>query len=325
MAETPSRNSANITLSVIVPCFNEAEVIATTHEELMQTLTDQEFALELIYVDDGSRDTTADQLRDIARHCEQVKLLCLSRNFGHQIAVTAGLDHASGDAVVIIDADLQDPPAVILEMLDKWRQGYDVAYGTRTDRPAETWFKLATASGFYRLMNRLSDTEIPMDTGDFRLLDRTVVEAIRRMPERDRFLRGMVSWVGFRQVAVPYARAARRAGESKYPVWKMVRFALDGILSFSAQPLRAATWAGSLVSSLAVLGIIYAIAMRLFTDHWVSGWTFIVVAMLFLGGIQLLFLGIIGEYIARIYQQGKDRPLYFVAHQQGFDPADDGN
>jgi glycosyltransferase involved in cell wall biosynthesis len=166
----------------------------------------------------------------------------------------------------------------------------------------------------------MSDTEIPVDTGDFRLLDRKVVEAVKLMPERDRFLRGMISWVGFRQVAVPYSRAARRAGESKYPLRKMLRFALDGIVSFSAQPLRLATWCGALVSTMAVVGIIYAIAMRVFTDHWVSGWTFMVVAMLFLGGIQLLFLGVIGEYIARIYQQGKERPLYLVSHSTGFEP-----
>jgi len=318
MTEQTRRTSEHMTLSVVVPCYNEQDVIETTHTELMAQLGDRGFTLELIYVDDGSRDNTRELLQGIIAECPPARLLCLSRNFGHQVAVSAGLDHAGGDVVVIIDADLQDPPSVILDMLAEWEKGYDVAYGQRTDRPAESWFKLLSARYFYRFINRLSDTDIPLDTGDFRLLDRRVVEAIRQMPERDRFLRGMVSWVGFRQVAVPYARQARHAGESKYPLVKMLRFAVDGIVSFSAQPLRLATWVGTVVSSLAVLGIFYAVLMRLFTDHWVSGWTFIVVAMLFLGGIQLLFLGVIGEYIARIYQQGKERPLYFVSHRAGF-------
>jgi glycosyltransferase involved in cell wall biosynthesis len=324
MIDNSERRSDNIRLSVIIPCYNEQAVIETTHGELMHSLAGKDFSLQLIYVDDGSSDETSDLLRKIVANCPAARLISLSRNFGHQIAVSAGLDHATGDVVAIIDADLQDPPAVILEMLEKWLQGFDVAYGQRTDRPAESWFKLLTARWFYRLINRLSDTDIPLDTGDFRLLDRRVVEAIKAMPERDRFLRGMISWAGFRQTAVPYARAARRAGESKYPFAKMLRFAVDGIISFSAQPLRLATWVGSLVSSFAILGIIYAIAMRLFTDHWVSGWTFIVVTMLFLGGIQLLFLGVIGEYIARIYQQGKERPLYFVARLDGFEDDQDG-
>jgi glycosyltransferase involved in cell wall biosynthesis len=319
MIELKRRSSDQMILSVVIPCYNEEAVIETTHQELMQSLSGQEFELELIYVDDGSSDQTASILQQLATDCPAVRLLALSRNFGHQIAVSAGLDHSRGDAVVIIDADLQDPPAVILQMLEQWRLGFDVAYGQRTDRPAESRFKLITARWFYRLINKMSDTEIPLDTGDFRLLDRRVVEAVKLMPERDRFLRGMISWVGFRQVAVPYSRAARRAGESKYPFSKMLRFALDGIVSFSAQPLRMATWCGTLVSSMAVLGIVYAVAMRIFTDHWVSGWTFLVVAMLFLGGIQLLFLGVIGEYIARIYQQGKERPLYLVAYRAGFE------
>ncbi len=306
-------------LSVVVPCYNETAVIGEAHRQLLTTLGDQRFGLELIYVDDGSHDDTLAKLRGFSDHDKRVKVLGLSRNFGHQLAVTAGLDHCSGDAVAIIDADLQDPPEVILDMITQWEQGCDVAYGQRTDRPAESWFKLISAGCFYRLINALSDTQIPLDTGDFRLLDRRVVDAIQAMPERDRFLRGMISWVGFKQVAVPYARSARFAGESKYPLPRMIGFASDGIISFSAKPLRLATWVGITVSSMAVLGIAYAVLMRLLTDHWVSGWTFLTVAILFLGGIQLLFLGVIGEYIARIYQQGKERPLYFIAESRGFD------
>jgi glycosyltransferase involved in cell wall biosynthesis len=309
---------ADATISVVVPCFNEEAVIEATHRRLCDTLADLEFTLELIYVDDGSSDATFAKLSEFATRDSHTRVLRLSRNFGHQIAVTAGLEKARGDAVVIIDADLQDPPEVILDMLQQWQAGYDVAYGQRTERADESTFKLLTARYFYRLINAMSETPIPLDSGDFRLLDRRVVAALQQMPERDRFLRGMVSWVGFRQVAVPYARQRRHAGESKYPLGKMLRFATDGIVSFSAKPLKMATWVGTAVSTFAVMGILYAVAMRIFTEHWVSGWTFLTVAILFLGGIQLLFLGVIGEYIARIYQEGKERPLYFIAESRGF-------
>lgn len=315
-ARTRSRDNA--LLSIIVPCFNEEAVIDLTHQQLTATLSGQPFALEIVYVNDGSRDRTLARLRDIARRDERVKLVSLSRNFGHQLAVTAGIDHCRGDVVAIIDADLQDPPEVILEMLGPWEAGADVVYGQRIDRPAETWFKRASAACFYRVLNSLSDTPIPLDTGDFRLLDRRVVEAVKRMPERDRFLRGMISWVGFTQTPIYYRRHPRAAGESKYPLRKMIRFALDGIFSFSSKPLKLATWIGLTTSVLAVLGIIYAVALRLFTQYWVSGWTFLVVAILLVGGIQLLFLGIIGEYIARIYSEGKGRPLYLVGEVHGF-------
>ena len=259
-------------LSVVVPCFNEETVIAETHRRMTEVLERLDgFDYEILYVDDGSRDATRRVLERLQGSDDRVRVLGFSRNFGHQVAVTAGLEHAAGDAVVLIDADLQDPPEVILAMVARWREGYDVAYGVRTDRPGETAFKRATAKGFYRLINRLSETDIPLDTGDFRLVDRTVVDALRAMPERDRFVRGMVSWVGFRQVAVPYRRAPRLAGESKYPLWKMVRFALDGIASFSTTPLRLATWAGFGVSALALIGIAYALTLRLFTSSWVPG------------------------------------------------------
>ena len=242
----------------------------------------------------------------------------LSRNFGHQLAVSAGLEHAAGDAVVIIDADLQDPPEVIPEMVARWRDGYHVVYGMRTDRPGETAFKLWTAKLFYRFINRLSKVQIPLDVGDFRLLDRQVVDVLLAMPERDRFLRGMVSWIGFRQAAVMYRRAERRAGESKYPLFKMLQFAADGVLSFSLTPLRLALWVGFLSIGLAFAGIVYALIIRLYTDRYVRGWTSIFTAVLFIGGAQLVTLGIIGEYIGRIYAEVKRRPLYVVEERFGF-------
>jgi len=306
-------------LSVIIPCFNEEESIRQSYKVLTDTLRRLDGRYELIFVNDGSRDQTLGILRSIVSADGAVRIVDLSRNFGHQIAVSAGLDSCEGDAVVIIDADLQDPPAVIEEMVAKWLEGYDVIYGQRRHRQGESKFKLASARSFYRLLNKLSDTPIPVDTGDFRLIDRRVVEAIRQMPEKDRFLRGMMSWVGFRQYALPYDRDPRFAGESKYPLTKMLRLAFDGILSFSIAPLRAAIWVGMTTAALSVVGIIYAIFMRLMTDTWVSGWTLIFVGMMFLGGVQLLTAGIIGEYVGRIYREVKSRPLYFVRERLGFE------
>ena len=306
-------------LSVVVPCYNEEEVIPITHNRLIFVLEEITPQFELIYIDGGSQDETPNHLRQLQQHDQRVKVVFLSRNFGHQMAITAGLDHVSGDAVVLIDADLQDPPEVIKEMVNRWYEGYDVVYGVRTDRQGETPFKLWSAKAFYRMMNRLSDVPIPLDTGDFRLMDRRVVEALKIMPERDRFLRGMVSWVGFRQVAVSYQRSPRIAGVSKYPLFKMIRFAADGILSFSLVPLRIAIWVGLLTVALSFLGILYALFVRLFTLSWVPGWTISFIAILFIGGIQLIFLGVIGEYIGRIYREDKRRPLYLVRESLGFE------
>jgi len=308
----------------VVPCYNEEEVIGETHRRLTRVLEGLDgLDHELIYVNDGSRDATAALLAALQREDDRVRVISFSRNFGHQTAVTAGIEAASGDAVVLIDADLQDPPEVIPEMVARWREGFHVAYGARTDREGETKFKLATAKAFYRFINRLSDVDIPLDAGDFRLMDRRVVDALRSMPERDRFVRGMVSWVGFRQVAVPYRRAARLAGESKYPFTKMLRFAFDGIASFSVTPLRVATFAGFAVSGLAVLGIVYALALRIFTNIWVTGWTALFIVVLFMGGVQLISLGIVGEYVGRIYGEAKRRPLYLVQHRLGFESDDE--
>ncbi|WP_286074888.1 glycosyltransferase family 2 protein [Stenotrophomonas sp. 59] len=302
-------------LSIVVPCYNEEEVLAETLRRLSETAETLEargLKVELVFVDDGSRDRTRELLRRYAASDRRVRMLGFARNFGHQLAVTAGIDAARGDAVVLIDADLQDPPEVIAEMVDRWEEGFDVVYGTRTDRPGESRFKLATARVFYRVLNRLSDVPIPLDTGDFRLMSRNVVEVLKSMPEQDRFVRGMVSWVGFNQIALPYRRDKRFAGESKYPLRKMVRFATDGILSFSAKPLQLSVTLGVLSSLLAMLVIVYSLAMRLFTQEWVPGWTALMIAVLFLGGVQLICVGILGEYIGRIYREVKRRPLYIV-------------
>ncbi|WP_410499278.1 glycosyltransferase family 2 protein [Chitinibacter sp. S2-10] len=306
-------------LSVVIPCYNEEEVIGETLKRLGEfraTVTDLE--VEFIFVDDGSKDRTRELLTAAQQANPEIRVVGFARNFGHQIAVTAGIDAASGDAVVLIDADLQDPPEVIGEMIALWRNGYHVVYGTRVDRPGESAFKLVTARAFYRVLNRLSDVPIPLDTGDFRLMDRKVVDVLKGMPERDRFIRGMVSWVGFKQVALPYRRAERFAGESKYPLRKMVRFATDGIMSFSTKPLRLAVTLGLLSSFIALLGIINTLVVRLTTEHWVAGWAEIMVAILFLGGVQLLCIGILGEYVGRTYNEIKRRPLYVVQDRLGF-------
>jgi len=307
-------------ISVVVPCYNEEAVIRETHRRLVSTLEGlrRTIGYEIIYVNDGSRDCTQEIIRELQAESEFTRALLLSRNFGHQVAVTAGLENATGAAVIIIDADLQDPPEIIPEMVARWRDGYDVVYGLREIRDGETPFKLWTARAFYCLLNRFSKVKIPLDVGDFRLMNRRAVDALLQMPERDRFLRGMVSWVGFNQVAVLYRRAPRLAGESKYPLFRMLQFAADGILSFSFAPLRLAIWSGFLAIAIAIGGIIYAVVLRLYTTDWVRGWASLFVAVLFMGGVQLISIGIIGEYIGRIYGEVKQRPLYFVQERLGF-------
>lgn len=305
-------------LSVIIPCYNEEAVLRTTHERLTSVLSGMDAPYELIFIDDGSRDNTPQILTELQLFDPHIRVLLLSRNFGHQIAVTAGLEVASGAAVVIIDADLQDPPELIPQMVRLWGEGNEVVYGVRLEREGEDRFKLWTAKVFYRLINRLSETRMPLDTGDFRLIDRKVVEVLNAMPERARFLRGMVSWAGFRQVALPYARAARHAGQSKYPFRKMVHFATDGIISFSLVPLKLAIWTGFLAIWIAVAGIIVAVVDRLINKQLPRGWASLFVAVLFMGGVQLISLGILGEYLGRIYTEVKRRPLYVVQERLGF-------
>jgi glycosyltransferase involved in cell wall biosynthesis len=305
-------------LSIVVPCFNEELVLEETARRLLTVMTTSGRSFEIVFVDDGSKDATASILRQLQASDRRIRMVRLSRNFGHQIASTAGLHHAQGKAVVLIDADLQDPPEVILQMIERWAEGYDVVYATRNGRSGETTFKLKTAKWFYRLINRLSDIPIPLDTGDFRLMDRKVVDVLLSMPERDRFLRGMVSWVGFSQISVSYDRAARRAGTTKYPVRKMVRFALDGILSFSILPLRLATLIGLGAAGLGLLGSLVVVLIRLLAGQWVGAWTGVLLAVLFMGGAQLICLGILGEYLGRIYGESKRRPLYIVQETRGF-------
>ena len=313
--DTPERKL----LSLVIPCYNEEAVIEETMKRLLafcESLND--LNVELIFIDDGSCDATNDILSKHIARDNRLRLISFARNFGHQVAVTAGMDAAAGDAVVVIDADLQDPPEAIAGMIEKWCEGYDVVYGVRTVREGETRFKLATAKGFYRILNMLSEVDIPLNAGDFRLLSRRVVNVMRELPERDRFLRGMVSWVGFKQIALPYRRAERFAGKSKYPLHKMLRLASDGIVSFSIRPLRLSVNLGLASAMLALVVIIYALYKRIFTNHWIEGWTAIMISVLFIGGVQLFCIGILGEYIGRIYNQVKSRPLYVVQSYKGF-------
>ena len=324
MNRLSSNSDPRESLSVVVPCYNEEAVIRQTHARLIRVLEEAGLPFELIYVNDGSRDRTLAILHDLHAGDDRVRVVSFSRNFGHQLAVTAGIDNATGDAVVLIDSDLQDPPEVIPAMVDLWREGYEVVYGVRESRSGESPFKLFTARVFYRLINKISDVPIPLDAGDFRLMDRRVVEVLKKMPERDRFVRGMVSWVGFRQCPLPYARAERAAGESKYPLRKMLRFAMDGVVSFSIVPLRISTFLGFLTAALAVLGILYAVGLRLSAGNWPPGWTLLLISTLLLGGLALGCLGIIGEYVGRIYRELKRRPLYIVDEKLGFVPIGDG-
>jgi polyisoprenyl-phosphate glycosyltransferase len=299
-------------LSVVVPCYNEEEGVMECHERLTKVLKTLHEPYEILYVDDGSKDRTAEMLRSIHETDPNVVVLRLSRNFGHQPAVSAGLSESRGAAVVIIDADLQDPPELIPEMIAIWRSGYQVVYGVRDSRKGESGFKLWSAKIFYRVINRLSDVEIPLDTGDFRLIDRCVVEAFQRMPERHRLLRGMASWIGFSQFGLRYSRDKRFAGETKYPLAKMLSLAVDGIVSFSTVPLRFVTLLGFCSAAIAFLGIVYSVVVRLFTHSWVRGWAMSFIGMLFMAGVQMLCLGILGEYIGRIYTESKQRPLFLL-------------
>jgi len=300
------------TISIIAPVYNEAAILPELYKRVKAALEPLQDSWELIVIDDGSEDGSRELIRKLACEDSKVKPVIFARNFGHQIAVTAGLDYSRGEAVVIIDSDLQDPPEVIPELVEKWREGYEVVYAYRTEREGESWFKLTTAKLFYRIIYKITDVDIPMDTGDFRLLDRKVVDVINQMRERHRFLRGMSVWVGFRQTGVPYKRAARYAGETKYPFKKMVKFASDAITSFSYFPLQVATYLGFISAGLSILAIPFVIALRLAGEQAFLGQATTLIAVLFLGGVQLISLGILGEYIGRLYDEAKGRPLYIV-------------
>ena len=305
-------DKTSITFSIIAPIYNESGSIPELHRRINQVMEGLGEPWELILVDDGSTDGSTELIRELARKDLHVRPVIFSRNFGHQIAVTAGWDYSRGQAVTIIDADLQDPPEVIPELIAKWREGYEVVYAVRTEREGEGWFKLATAKLFYRLIYRVTDVDIPLDAGDFRLLDRKVVDVLKSMRERYRFPRGMSAWVGFRQVGVPYRRAARFAGETKYPFKKMFRLAINAITGFSYFPLQLATYIGFISAGISILAIPVVIIARLAGSQAFFGQATTLIAVLFLGGVQLISLGILGEYIGRLYDEAKGRPLYIV-------------
>jgi polyisoprenyl-phosphate glycosyltransferase len=303
----------SITYSIVAPIFNEFENIPELYRRVSEVMDTTGESWEFILVDDGCTDGSTDRIRELAIKDGRVRPVIFARNFGHQIAVTAGMDYARGDAVVIIDADLQDPPEVILDLARKWKEGYEVVYAVRAEREGETKFKLWTASLFYRLIYRITDVKIPLDTGDFRLIDRKVVNVMNGMREKHRFLRGMGAWVGFKQIGVEYKRAARYSGETKYPLKKMLRLAINAITGFSYFPLQLATYFGFISAGLAILAIPVIVTLRLVgATHFFEGQTTTLVAVLFLGGVQLISLGILGEYIGRIYDEAKGRPLYIV-------------
>mgnify|MGYP001196040589 FL=1 len=300
-------------ISWIVPCFNEEKVIFETLKRIKKVSTNiNQFNWELILIDDGSRDNTKKIIKEIKKYPFKIILLSFSRNFGHQQAVQAGLDNCSGSASIIIDADLQDPPEIAKKMIEKWEKGYQVVYGQRTIRRKENFLKKFSAFTFYRLLNFLSGVKIPLDTGDFRLVDRTVIDALKKFPEKGRFMRGLIAWIGFKQISVKYIRDPRFAGTTKYSLKKMVSFAIEGLTNFSRKPLRLATFTGFIFSLFAFVGMAYVLYIRFFTQSWVAGWAAICMTILLSSGIQLIFIGLLGEYIGNIFFETKNRPLYII-------------
>ena len=298
--------------SIIAPIYNEFDNLKLLYERVSAVMNSTGELWEFVMVDDGSSDGSTNKILELKSGDDKVKPVIFARNFGHQIAVTAGLDKSQGNAVIIIDADLQDPPEVILELIEKWKEGYEVVYAVRSKREGESWFKLFTASAFYSLIQRITDVYIPTDTGDFRLLDRKVVSVMNQMRERHRFLRGMSSWIGYKQIGVEYERAERYAGETKYPLKKMIRFASDAITGFSYFPLQLATYLGFIAAGISIIAIPMVIILRLAGSQAFFGQASTLIAVLFLGGVQLISLGMLGEYVGRLYDEAKGRPLYIV-------------
>lgn len=300
-------------LSVVVPGLNESEMLPLLYRELIRVLGGHAWRLEIVFVDDGSTDDSPAICARLHREDPRFNYVTLSRNFGHQRALTAGLDYCTGQVVAVMDADLQDPPQVVLEMIERWKLGADVVYGQRRSRTGETWFKRVTAAAYYRLIRFFSGMSLPADTGDFRVMDRRVVESLAHVREQGRFMRGLVHWVGFRQEPLLYDRPPRAAGETKYPFFKMLKFAWDGITSFSAMPLRLAMWVGVAVfAASVVLILIYFVRKVVFHDDLIPGWTALFMAVLAFGGLQMFFIGLLGEYVAKCFEEAKNRPLYLV-------------
>mgnify|MGYP000911706740 FL=1 len=300
-------------ISYIFPIYNESGNIELLHKTMADLLSDHpEYDYEMIFVNDGSRDNSLELLSKLQKKDKRIVIIDFARNFGHQLAVTAGIDHATGDALIIMDSDMQDPPRVSFELIKQWEKGYDVVYAQRRSRK-DTFFKKLTANAYYHLLHSLADIDIPRNTGDFRLIDKKVAEQMRAMPEHNRFLRGMVSWIGFKQAAVQFDREARHAGETGYPLKKMIKFATDGIMGFSSAPLKLIARTGYFFATLAFLGALYALVVKLFFPQIaVEGWAFIVISVFLIGGVQLIMLGVLGSYIGRIYTEAQNRPLYII-------------
>lgn len=313
---------SNIVYSIVVPMFNEELVIEASYTRLKKVMDAFNEAYEIIFVNDGSRDKTGMIIDQICKQDPNIKLIDFSRNFGHQIAITAGMDFAVGQAIVVIDGDLQDPPEVIAQMAEKWREGYDVVYGKRAERKGETFFKRTTAKLFYRFLKSMTDVDIPVDTGDFRLIDRKVCDALKNINEKNRYIRGLISWLGFKQIGVEFTRDKRFAGETKYPFKKMLKFAFDAITSFSYKPLKLASYLGMLLSACSFIYLLVVVFEKFYTHNTVTGWASILAVNLLFNGIILMILGIIGEYIGRIYDEAKGRPLYVIRELKNISRTD---
>lgn len=299
-------------ISVIIPIYNEEGNIQPMYERMSATLSKITDDYEIIFVNDCSKDNSLSLVKTLTQKDSHIKYISFSRNFGQQIAVSAGLDYAEGDAVVIIDADLQDPPELVIELYSKYKEGFKVVYAKRKSRDGETWFKKFSAKVFYRLLAKMTTVDIPVDVGDFRIMDKVIVQHLRNMPEKSKYIRGQVSWIGYKQTYVEYQRDARLSGETNYPFRKMMRYALDAITSFSDKPLKIASTLGLLTSLFAFLAIIYALVSHFVFDNAVSGWTSLILSILFIGGVQMITIGIIGEYIARMNNDIRNRPLYII-------------
>ena len=308
----------NLKFSIVVPLRNEESNIDELYTRLTNTLSKNNYSYEILCISDGSTDNTLNMLKDLHKRDERVKVIDLSRNFGKEIAMSAGLQYCSGDAVIVIDADLQDPPEIIPELIGKWLEGYDVVYATRTIREGETWIKKLTAKIFYKLMRLITNIDIPADTGDFRIMSSHVVDSLNMLPEQHRFMKGLFSWVGYKQTGIKYNRESRHAGVTNFNLKKLWNFALEGITSFSFIPLRLATYMGFVIAFLSIIYLTYLVIRTLIYGNPVPGYTSLMVSILFFGGVQFIFTGIIGEYIGRIYNETKRRPLFFIREQLGF-------